>query len=431
MPLVLIGINHKQACLELREKFSLEKKEIDQALNYLLADGEIRECFLLSTCNRTELYAICNDHYNLQYHFFKLFRKADNELFDQDFERFFYVMKEEDAVRHLFQVACGLDSMVLGETQILGQLKDAYNQCKTAGSTGILLHSLCQKALSTGKKVHTQTSLGEHAVSFGYATVEIARRVFQSLENHTLMVIGTGEMAKLTLQNLFDLGAGDVIVASRRKERGKALAARFKGKVLNFTRLEEGLRKSDVIICATNAPHYIITLEKLAPILEEKKTRPQLIIDLGVPRNVEPAVDSLEGVYLYNLDDLESLIAENIRAREQEAKKAGIIVNDQVVDFIRWYRRQRVIPFVTSLHKKAESIRQEKLQQFSGVSRLTEKEQQLVDKLTRSLVNSLIRDPVFGMKDFSLQADFETAEHYAYRLFGLEKDSSFDQSVKE
>jgi len=423
MPLVLIGLNHKHAGIELREKLSLEKEEVEQALNYLLQQENINECFLFSTCNRTELYAICSENHNLQKLFFDFFKTVKKQELERSFENLCYVKEEEAAARHLFRVACGLDSMVLGETQILGQIKEAYYQCMASKATGVYLHSLCRKALSTGKKVHTQTALGQHAVSFGYAAAEIARRIFASLEAHTLMVIGTGEMAKLTLQNLFELGAREIIVATRHRERGEALAARFRGKTLNLTRLDKGFKNADVIICATNAPHYIITAERLSPLLKQENRGPLLIIDLGVPRNVEPAVGSLESVHLYNLDDIEFIIAKNLEARRAEAEKAETIIESQVADFTRWYRRQRAIPFISALRKKAEKIRQEKLQQFAQqLSSLSPKEQETVDKLTRSLVNQLVKDPVLNMKDFSLQPGYELLEKNACLLFGLEKE---------
>jgi glutamyl-tRNA reductase len=423
MPLVLVGINHKQAGIELREKLALKAEEMEGALGYLLQQEEVEECFLFSTCNRTELYSICSESDSLRRHFFALFRQVKEGGLRSTAESLCYVMEEEEAVRHLFRVACGLDSMVLGETQILGQIKEAYHRCAALKSTGVYLHNLCQKALAAGKKVHTHTALGQHAVSFGYAAAELAREIFAAQGAQTLMVIGTGEMAALTLQNLFELGAGEIIIATRQREKGEALAARFSGKTLSLTRLEEGLKKANVIICATNAPHHIITTKRLKPLLEQKKRGPLLIIDLGVPRNVEPAVGTLEKVHLYNLDDIQFIIARNLEARRAEAEKAEAIIWSEVVDFTRWYRRQRAAPFIAALRQKAEKIRREKLQQFAPhLSALSTKEQETVEKLTRSLVNQLVRDPVLNMKDLSAQPGYELLEKQAYLLFGLEKE---------
>ncbi len=425
MHLVLLGVNHRHAGLQLREKLSLPENEIPLALDYFLQDDEIAECLLLSTCNRTELYAVCSGKEELLTRFYGFFQDVKYQNFDSSLSQALYMREEEDAVRHLFAVACGLDSMVLGETQILGQLKEAYHNCQSAGATGAYLHNLCQKAIATGKKVHTFTNLGQHAVSFGYAAVEVARLIFDSLQNQTLMVIGTGEMAKLTLQNLFSLGAGEVIVASRHRERAAALAGRFKGKVVNYARLADGLAKADVVICATQAPHYIINVEKLLHLRHGRKHQPLLLIDLAVPRNVDPAVASLEGVHLYNLDDLQFIISENLKTREAEAGKAGDIVAEQVREFLRWYRRQRAIPIITALRRKAEQIRQAKLAQF-GATALPPREQQLVDKLTKSLVNTLLKEPVMAVKDLCLEDDYDTAEKYARQILGLESESPED-----
>lgn len=421
MTLVMVGVNHRQADLELREKLSLQEKELPQALDYFMQDQEISECFLLSTCNRTELYAICKENERLLNRFRDFFHDVKNQPFvDNSLPKALYVREGEEAVRHLFNVTCGLDSMVLGETQILGQVKEAYQYCQEAGSTGTYLHSLCQKAIATGKKVHTLTTLGQHAVSYGYAAVEVARMVFNSLNDHTLMVIGTGEMAKLTLQNLFTLGAKEVIVASRHRERALSLAERFKGKVINYTRLEGGLAQSDVIICATQAPHYIITGEKLSQVHRNKNKEPLLIIDLAVPRNVDPAVAAMENVFLYNLDDLQFVISENLKIRELEAAKAGSIIDEQVWKFSRWYKRQRAIPIITEMRRKGEQIRKEKMEQF-GIGSLSPREQQLVDNLTKSIVNTILKEPVTALKDLCLQEDYEPAEKYTRQLFGLDQ----------
>ncbi len=420
MSLVLFGVNHKQAGIDLREKLSLQKEESELILNDLLQQEGIEECFLFSTCNRTELYAICQESSKLTHSFLSSFQKIKNTQLDGKLLEICYTMEEGDAVKHLFRVTAGLDSMVLGETEVLGQVKEAYYHCSDSSFTGTYLHNLCQTALSTGKKVHTQTALGQHAISFGYAAAEVAKKLFTSLGNQTLLVVGTGEMAKLTLQNLFELGTKEVIVATRRRERGLELARKFQGKTINLTRLEEGLRKADVIICATNAPHYIVTKEKILPCLPEEGGRSLLMIDLGVPRNIEPQVESLPGVHLYNLDDIQDIIAENLEHRKAEASKAEVIIQDQVRSFVRWYHRQRVIPYITSLRQKAENARQQKLAQFKNkLSALSPKEQETIDKLTRSLVNELLRDPVLNMKDLSLEPDFEEAEKYIIKILGI------------
>ncbi len=419
MPIVLVGVNHKKADLETREKLSLETEDLKSALDYLLGFEEVEECFLLFTCNRTELYAMCSEKHNLQELFLGFFREVKKLKLEQSVYQALYTLEEEEAAQHLFQVAAGLDSMILGETQILGQVKEAYYQCHELGSTGSYLHELCQMALSTGKKVHTQTGLGQHAVSFGYAAAEIARDIFPSLKQQSMLVVGTGEMAELTLKNLFELGIKEVIVASRDEQRGAELAGRFNGSSINFNRLSEGFEQADVIICATNAPHYVITPERIQALHSRRKGSPLLIIDLGVPRNVAPEVVNMDSVYLYNLDDLRLIIEENLKHRQEEAQKARIIIKHQVKDFNRWYRRQRAIPFILSLREKAESLRQEKLEQF-GVFSLSEKERRQVEKLTSSLVNSLIKDTIMAVKDLSLEPGYEEFEPLIYQLLGLE-----------
>ncbi len=418
MSIVLIGVNHKIADLETREKLSLEREDLQQAIQYLLQCEEGEECFLLSTCNRTELYAFCRENHGLQERFLRFFQEVKQQNLDYAGHGLLYTLEEEEAVQHLFHVAAGLDSMVLGETQILGQGKEAYMQCQELGSTGSYLHELCQTALSTGKQVHTHTGLGQHAVSFGYAAAEIARDLFPDLQQQTMLVVGTGEMAELTLKNLFELGIRDVIVASRQEARGRELAARYKGKTLPFHCLSEGFQEADVIICATNAPHYVITPERISPLHAGRTGRPLLLIDLGVPRNVAPEVEKIGCVYLYNLDDLKEIIEKNLHHRQQEAEKAKTIIQDRVHDFSRWYRRQRAIPLILSLREKAEGLRQEKLEKF-GVAALSPKERAQVEKLTASLVNSLLRDTILALKDLSLEPGFTQLEPLLGQLLGL------------
>ncbi len=430
MPLLLAGINHRKADISIREKLSLDQIELNSILTELLKEEQIEECFILTTCNRTEIYAYCAEHTELVDKFISLLEAVREEKFADNPAAVFYTMEDDQAARHLFRVTAGLDSMVLGETQILGQVKEAYHTCLEMKTTGTYLHNLCQKALATGKKVHTFTYLGRHAVTYGYAAAELARRIFKSLTDHTMMVIGTGEMAELTLQNLFELKVGEVIVASRRRERAAALAAKFRGKTINLTNIEQGLQNASVIICATTAPHYIITRERLAPYLEgsNNSNNQILIIDLGLPRNVEPEVAHMQGVHLYNLDQIEDIISTNMKNRRAEALKAEEIITDQVKAFTRWYQRQQVVPLIAALRKNGEETRLDKLKQFENeLAGLSEKEKTAVDNLTRSLVNELLREPVVNMKDMSLDPEFHQVASYSGRLFGI--DASADETT--
>ena len=433
MSLVLIGLNHEAAPIDIRESFSLTEKEIESAAEYLLQQEGIEECFLFSTCNRTELYAFCTgEPRSLQEYllgFFLQQKQIDPQVLNDEL---FYVMEEKEAAEHLLHVACGLDSMVLGETQILGQVKEAFHFCQEIKATGPYLNSLCQKAIFTGKKAHTETAIGMNAISFGYAAAELAKENFPNLHEQTLVVIGTGEMAELTLQNIFDMGIKEVIVASHYQERAKELASHFKGKTINLTEIDKGLFDADVVICATNAPHYVITAERVHLSLNPQRENPMLVIDLGVPRNVEPEVGNFKQVELYNLDDINTIIQKNLQTRRKEAKKVEGIIEEELSNFIRWYKHQQAIPFITMLREKAEKIRQDKLEQFENqLSSLSAKERRTVEKLTRSLVNRLVKDPIMNMKDLSLQDDYKIAEQYARRILGIDEIPRENKMEKE
>lgn len=424
MPLILIGISHKRAPIKIREKFSLHKNELPEALQYMLSKNHIIECFFVSTCNRTELYAFCEEKDDMIQGFSSFFNEYKRIPLSYLHKEMFYIKEGEEAANHLFRVASGLDSSIIGETQVLGQIKEYFQLCQENNAVSLYLNKLGQKALAVGKKVHTETAVSQHAISFGYASSEIAKSTFSSFNEQTLIVIGTGEMAKLTLKNIFDLGIKEVIVASSYQERAEELAQRFKGKKVNLTEIDHGLKNADIVICATNAPHYVITSERLNKVLEVPRTNPLLIIDLGVPRNVEPTVEEQENVYLYNLDHINNIIQENLKTRKKEAYKAEKIVEQETKDFMYWYNHQHVVPLIKELQNKTEKIRLEKLKQFENlITSLSIKEKEQVEKLTLSIVNELIKEPISNIKDLCSQNDSEKIEEYASFIFGLDKEN--------
>jgi len=425
----MVGINHNSAPLEVREEFSLSQKDLRDALHYLLKQEGIQECFLFSTCNRTELYAWCESKNTLLHYlssYFNEIKSVNNRFISGEM---FYFLEEEHAVKHLLRVACGLDSTVLGETQVLGQIKDAFLVCQEEKAGGTYINGLVQKAISMGKRAHTETGIGKHAVSFGYASAELARRNFSSLEDKCLVVIGTGEMAKLTLQNIFDLGIKEVVVASHYRSRAEALASRFEGKTVNLKEVDSGLEYADVVICATSAPHYVITARRLLSLLGGQRKEPLLIVDLGVPRNVEPSVDEIQEVKLFNLDDVNRIIQENLKTRQSEARRVEIMVQEEVLEYLKWYQRQKVNPLIADLRQKAEDIRQEKMEEFEKqLASLSPRQRKAVEKLSRSLVNSFIKDPIMSLKDLSLEKDYEMAEKYARIILGLQEEEKPGES---
>ncbi len=413
MRLSLIGVNHKKAGLERRERFSLAAGEAESALAVLAAREEVAECFLLSTCNRTELYLLCRED-------------ADpGELLSgivpaEGLLQLCYRLENEEAVRHLFAVAAGLDSMVLGETEIIGQLRESYLQARATGACGPVLGALCESALAAGKKAQSETGIGRNAVSYGYAAACAAQEMFGSLSDRTLMVIGTGEMAGLVLQNMLAFGIGKVLVAGRHRERGEALAGRFNAVFVAYKSVEAGLAGADVVLCATNAPHWLLTREMVAPLQRDRSGRPLLVVDLGVPRNVEPSVVELPGVTLLNLDGLAAVIRENVQQREREAARAVLIIEDQAREFCRNLKVQRAGRFIAHLQRSGELIRRRKLEEFAGrLSGLDGKVQKAVEKLTRSLVTELCRQQVDGLKALALRDDYEAVAPALAVLFGL------------
>lgn len=432
MSLMLIGISHKRAPIKVRENFSLHKNELPEALNYMLSRYNLTESFFVSTCNRTELYAFCEEKDDLIQCFSSFFNEYKSIPLKYLHKEMFYIKEGEEVVSHLFRVASGLDSSVIGETQVLGQIKEYFQLCQENNAVGTYLNKLGQKALAAGKKVHTKTAVGQHAISFGYASSEIAQSTFSSLKDQTLIVVGTGEMAKLTLKNIFDLGIKEVIVASSYQKRAEKLAERFKGKKINLTEIDQGLKTADIVICATNAPHYVITKERLNKILEIQRSKPLLIIDLGLPRNVEPAVAKQEGICLYNLDHINYIIQENLKTRKKEAYEAEKIVKQETVDFMYWYNHRHAAPLIKELQNKTEKIRLKKLEQFKNqFSSLNLKEKELIEKLTRSIVNELLKEPISNIKDLCSQNNDGNIEKYTSLLFGLDKEKLKEKKEKD
>ncbi len=423
MDTFVLGINHKTAPVEIREKFAFTPSGLEDTLNFLLKDGLLQECVILSTCNRTEIYATAKDADRGRETVFNLL--GEREGFTREsLEKISYFYACQDAVAHLFQVAAGLDSMILGETQILGQVKQAYETAAGCGSVGKVFHALFSRTLGCGKKVHTETKINENATSVSYASVELAKKIFGRLTRRSVLVIGAGEMSELTLRHLLDHGAAEVTVTNRTKERAEKVACNFGGKTVDYEDMEKHLETVDIVISSTGAPHFIITKPQMARIMRARKNRPLFIIDIAVPRDIDPAINSLGNVYLYDIDDLQEVVASNLKDREKEARRAELIIAEEVKEFQSWFKALNVVPLITALRKKAETIRQEELQRelSDKLAKLGKKEQKAVDNLTKLIVNRLLREPVLRIKEFAVEDKSDAYVASLSRLFDLEAE---------
>jgi glutamyl-tRNA reductase len=420
--IVLIGLNHKTAPVEIRERFNVVCVDSRGPLSDLARIRSLRESFYLSTCNRMEVL-------------FTTPRLDEGisavvgslaEIYGQTgaaLKPYLYTYIDQDAVKHLFRVACSLDSMVVGEPQILGQIKDAYRQATEAKASGVILNRLLHKSFSVAKRVRTETRIGSSAVSISYAAVELAKKIFGELQGKLALLIGAGEMAELAAEHLLNNGVERIVVANRTLERALALARRFNGATVPWEELVEELRKTDIIISSTGSPEPILTGDQVRKRMRARRNRPLFFIDIAVPRDIDPDVNYIDNVYLYNIDDLQGIVEINRAERIKEAGRAEHIIAAEALKFDAWLRTLEVVPTIVSLREKAEKIREVEVQKaLSQLNSLSGGEIDAIHVLTQSVVSKLLHDPILFLKRISTRSRKDFYLDTARKLFHLDED---------
>jgi glutamyl-tRNA reductase len=398
MNLVLLGLNHKTAPLALREKLAGCLADLDAAYRGLKDPPELLEFILFSTCNRVEALCASLDPEGTVGQL-RAFFSGQGEIVPSELEAALYVHRDRDAVLHLFRVASSLDSLVVGEPQILGQIKEAYRQAVTRRSTGPILNRLLHKTFSVAKRVRRETGIGDHAVSISYAAVTLGRKIFGSLAGKTAVLVGAGEMAELALEHLKSDGVGRIIIANRTLERGLELAQRFGGEAVSLEELAEQLLHGDIIISSTGSPGHLLTKEQVKGVMRRRKHRPLFFIDIAVPRDLDPGINDLDNVYLYNIDDLKEVVEFNQKRRQQEAVKAERLVAQETLKFLDWLETLAVFPTIISLKEKADRICEAELDKtLKHLGPLTGEQRQALEVLTRSITQKLLHDPIAFLK---------------------------------
>ncbi|HWI54658.1 MAG TPA: glutamyl-tRNA reductase [Desulfobacteria bacterium] len=420
MYLVVVGLNHKTAPVEVREKLSFSETDLPKHLEKLTSNKIIRGCVVLSTCNRTEIYAAVLDVdkglSKIREHLAKCCRAELSEIMN-----YLYTYTLYDVITHLFRVASGLDSMVLGETQILGQVKTAYLLACESNSTNRVLNTLFQQAIAVGKKVRTDTLIDRNAVSISYAAVELAKQVFDGLDGRSILVVGAGKMSQLTAKHLVSNGVTRVLVSNRSFEKASELATQFGGEAVYFNELYDHMEDIDIVISATSATHYVIGKADMQRVMERRGGKKIFVIDIAVPRDVEPAVKDVEGVQLYDIDDLNNVVDQNLEHRKKEAAKAEKIIEKEISEFWKWLSTQFVTPTVAALKKRGEEIRQKEMSKaFNRLGNITEREQKIISSMTNSIVNQLLHDPVMQLKAYALTKQGHLYTEILQNLFNLE-----------
>lgn len=398
MHVVMVGLSHHTAPVEIREQLTFPADVLGEALEGLLARDHVNEAVILSTCNRTELY-VASSNPGAAVHQLKEFICHFHDLEKLELEQHLHEFESVDAIAHLFRVSSSLDSMVIGEGQILAQVKEAYSAAQDFGSTGTILNKLFHEAIRTGKRVRTDTGIGESAVSISYAALELAKQVFGVLEGRSVLVLGAGEMAELTARHLLSNGVRKIVIMNRTIERAKELADQFGGISATFDDLEEHFGQADIIVSSTAAKEPILGKEAVAKIMAKRRNRPIFIFDIAVPRDIEAAVNDLYNVYLYDIDDLKNVVEANMAERKVEAVKAHSIVEHSVDEFARWVTTLEVVPTITALKKKAMLIVEGELEKtFGRMGELDERQVNLIHALSVGIVNKLLHDPIIRVK---------------------------------
>jgi len=436
MELLVVGLNHHTAPIAIRECLAFSEGKLEDALSKVHALPSLKENMILSTCNRVEVYAAARETEKATFDL-KNFLSHYHGLPLKEFEKSLYSHIGEGAVRHIFRVASSLDSMVLGEPQILGQIKDAYDVAQQAKTSGLILHRLLHRAFHVAKRVRTETKIALSAVSVSSVAVECAEKIFGNLEKKTVLLIGAGEMCELAARHLVSAGIEKILVTNRTFERALTLAQEFRGEAIPLEGMAQGLKKTDIVISATNSPQYLIEHNQITKVMKDRKQKPIFFIDISDPRDIEPKVGDLENVYLYNIDDLQKVANENIKGREKEAQRAEMIVQDEVVKFVNWYRSLDVTPTIVSLRNKFEEIRKKELEKTLSIHpNLSQKEKQSLEALTSAIINKILHTPITLLKrtEKEAMADFYLdALHALFQLSGesLETVSEKFEEEKE
>jgi len=402
MTLAIIGVNHKTAPIALRERIAIGRDELPEATRTLAATPGVTECMIVSTCNRVELLAVVEGgNAPITAFFERHFGLKSEVLLPHLFE-----LRDQDAVNHLFRMAASLDSMVVGEPQILGQVKEAFATARGAGTVGSELEHLLQSAFAAAKKVRSETGIGSNSVSIASVAVDMARKIFGSLQGRTVFLVGAGKMSELAARHLVQQGAGAILVSNRTEERARALAGQFNGRVIRFDQLYETASEADIVISSTGAPLPIFRREHGQAFLHRRKNRPMFFIDIAVPRDVDPEMNKLDGIFVYDIDDLQQVAAAHMEERGRQAVDAETMIAAEVERFRQRQRTVSAAPAIVALQRKAEEIRVAEIQRLhSRLGSLSEDQLAAIEALTRGLVNKFLHPPMQALKQAAREGD--------------------------
>ncbi|MDD2619507.1 MAG: glutamyl-tRNA reductase [Syntrophomonadaceae bacterium] len=431
MYVLLAGLNHRTAPVEIRERFSICGADLDRAYQHLKESRDIESSVILTTCNRTEVYAAVR---NIQEGTLALegFLASYANMESDILKKYLYQPNCYDAILHLFRVASGLDSMIVGEAQIIGQVKDAHQKAMEADSSDGVLNALFQKAIYVGKRVRTDTDIDKHQFSISHAAVELAKNILGSLEDKTVMVIGAGEMSELTTKYLMLNGVNSVIVSNRSYEKAVIMAESFNGRAVRFEQLTEELSQADIVISCTAASHYVIREENCQQVLESRNGRKIIMIDIAVPRDIDPGLKNIPGVFIYDIDKLQNVVNSNYLERQKAVLEADRIIVEEIAKFNEWLASLYVVPVITALKNQGEIIKQNEIKRACNrLGIVSEQEQKVISSMATSIVNQLLHFPIINLKEMATSNQGHLYAEIVKKLFALQIDNKEDEKYEK
>lgn len=422
MHILVVSVNYRTAPVEFREKLTFQAAELEQAMTTLQNQKSVLENVIVSTCNRTEIYAVVDQLHTGRY-YIKKFLADWFQLEIEEVAPYLTIFEQDGAIDHLFRVTCGLDSMVVGETQILGQIKDSFLEAQQVKATGTIFNELFKQVVTLAKRAHSETTIGESAMSVSYAAVELGKKIFGELTDCHVLILGAGKMGELALQNLYGSGARKVTVMNRTFTKAEVMAEKYMGHAKPLSELQCALLEADILISSTGASEYVITKEVMTKVERMRSGRPLFMVDIAVPRDIDPAIDELEGSFLYDIDDLQGVVEANRAERLKEAEKIQFMIEEEIVLFKTWLSTLGVVPLIAALRDKALAIQSETMESLERkIPNLSDRERKVISKHTKSIINQLLKDPILVAKEIAAEEGADEKLALFAKIFDLEME---------
>ncbi|MFP3323703.1 glutamyl-tRNA reductase [Planococcus sp. SIMBA_160] len=422
MHTLVVGVNYRSAPVSIREKLSFIESELPQAMQALQQQKSILENVIVSTCNRTEIYAVVDQLHTGRF-YVKQFLASYFDIPMEQFSQYLFLHEQDEAIDHLFRVTAGIDSMVLGETQILGQVKSSFLAGQEIGTTGTVFNQLFKQAVTLAKRAHSETAIGENAVSVSYAAVELGKKIFGSLKNKHVVILGAGKMGELAIKNLQGSGADRITVINRTFEKAEVLADKFGGTAKPLNQLQCALLEADILISSTGSTDFVIDLELMQYVEKLRKGKPLFMVDIAVPRDMDPRIGDLQNVFLYDIDDMQGIVEANLAERERAAKQIAVMIEQEAEQFNDWLGTLGVVPVISALREKALGIQAETMESIENkMPDLTDREKKILNKHTKSIINQLLKEPILQAKEMGTAKKSREQLEMFMQIFGIEEE---------